>query len=506
MIDPTVLAILTLLLYFWLRRKRNNLLPPGPMRLPVLGSVIQLQLADSVYPHLALSKLAEKYGDVMSFGFGMHTAVIVSSFEAMQDVFKCIETNSYRFEFPYVSDRNYGKNLGIIWCHGQNWIDVKRFTKKILKEFGYGKVKIMDESLNDSAKQLVESIKMDLLDSPDGTFFVDMKKFSVHVLNVVWNLAGGYKFDPNDENLKRNMECVDKVDQIFGHSNLYNMFPFLKTWFPKQMRYEEHLNIHHEIHEFTESLIDDAKEKRSQRLDTEPISFIEAFLDKIEENRGDADTIFTDEQLIIIVEDLFFGGLVTTGTLLTWSILFLVLNPDVQATLRREILGKMKNPTDSMQAMELKKIPYLKATVLEILRMANIVPIPLPRCPTQDVKMKEYIIPKGSVLFYNLHVMYNDKVYWNDPENFRPERFLNETGEIDKLRSERILNTVFGVGPRVCFGETLALDSLFMFLAAMIINFKFDAIHGRELSVQNPHPGLALGPHSYCVKITNPAM
>lgn len=65
-----------------------------------------------------------------------------------------------------------------------------------------------------------------------------------------------------------------------------------------------------------------------------------------------------DEQLIIIVEDLFFGGLVTTGTLLTWSILFLVLNPDVQVKLRREILGKMQNPTDSMQAIELKKYNF----------------------------------------------------------------------------------------------------------------------------------------------------
>lgn len=206
--------------------------------------------------------------------------------------------------------------IGIIWGHGQNWIDVRRFTKKILKEFGYGKIKIMDQSLNDSANQLVESIKIDLLDSSDGTFFVDAKKFSVHVLNVVWNLAGGYKFNPNDENLKRNMECVDKVDRVFGYSNPYNMFPFLKTWFPKQMQHAEHIKIHNEIHEFTEvkwllkislvfmltmvdmylqSLINDAKEKRGQRLDSEATSFIEAFLDKIEENRGDLDTIFTSK-------------------------------------------------------------------------------------------------------------------------------------------------------------------------------------------------------------------
>lgn len=50
------------------------------------------------------------------------------------------------------------------------------------------------------------------------------------------------------------------------------------------------------------------------------------------------------------------------------------------------------------------------------------------------------------MLFYNLHAMYNDTNYWKDPSIFRPERFLNESGEIDQMRSERVLNTVFGVG------------------------------------------------------------
>lgn len=50
------------------------------------------------------------------------------------------------------------------------------------------------------------------------------------------------------------------------------------------------------------------------------------------------------------------------------------------------------------------------------------------------------------MLFYNLYVMYNDKSFWKDPENFRPERFITENGQIDKIRSDRILNTVFGIG------------------------------------------------------------
>lgn len=113
----------------------------------------------------------------------------------------------------------------------------------------------MDESLNDSANQLVDSIKTELLDSSDGFFSVYHQKFSIHVLNIVWNMMGGYKFDPNDKDLKRNMECVDKVDQVFGHSNLNSMFPFLKTWCPKLSHHKEHLKIHEEIHEFTEVMV-----------------------------------------------------------------------------------------------------------------------------------------------------------------------------------------------------------------------------------------------------------
>lgn len=109
----------------------------------------------------------------------------------------------------------------------------------------------MDESLANSANQLVDEIKMDLLDAPDGTYFVKNHKFAVHVINVLWNLVGGYKFDPNDKLLKGNIECVDKFVDIMGHSNPYNLFPFLKKWFPNQMRYAEHLKVFDEIHNFT---------------------------------------------------------------------------------------------------------------------------------------------------------------------------------------------------------------------------------------------------------------
>lgn len=112
-------------------------------------------------------------------------------------------------------------------------------------------MKVMDKSLVESADQVIDCIKSELLDSVDGTFVVNNGKFAVHVLNIVWNIAGGYKFNPNDQLLRKNMKCVEKTIEIFGNQNPYNLFPFLKTWFPNLVNFPEHLKIYDEIHAFT---------------------------------------------------------------------------------------------------------------------------------------------------------------------------------------------------------------------------------------------------------------
>lgn len=52
------------------------------------------------------------------------------------------------------------------------------------------------------------------------------------------------------------------------------------------------------------------------------------------------------------------------------------------------------------------RIPYLKATVLETLRLGNVVPMPLPRIATQDIEMREYIIPKVEIPVVYLHHLF----------------------------------------------------------------------------------------------------
>lgn len=54
----------------------------------------------------------------------------------------------------------------------------------------------------------------------------------------------------------------------------------------------------------------------------------------------------------------------------------------------------------------------------------------------------------------------------------------------------------------MCFGEVVAIDSLYMFLAAMTINFKFDKVPGEQLSEDSPKNSLVIGPQEFGVKVT----
>lgn len=63
----------------------------------------------------------------------------------------------------------------------------------------------------------------------------------------------------------------------------------------------------------------------------------------------------TDEQLEIVLEDIFLAGVETTGTFLAWSILFLTNNPDMQQKLRRDIMANNMKSTNDLQSIELKK-------------------------------------------------------------------------------------------------------------------------------------------------------
>nr|QFF91471.1 vitamin D 25-hydroxylase isoform 2 [Potamotrygon motoro] len=77
-------------------------------------------------------------------------------------------------------------------------------------------------------------------------------------------------------------------------------------------------------------------------------------------------------------------------------------------------------------------MPYTEAVLHEILRYCNIAPLGIFRATSKNTIVRGYSIPKGTTVITNLYSVHFDEKYWNSPDLFCPERFLDKNGQFVK--------------------------------------------------------------------------
>ena len=88
-------------------------------------------------------------------------------------------------------------------------------------------------------------------------------------------------------------------------------------------------------------------------------------------------------------------------------------------------------------------LPFTEAVIQEILRISCIAPLGVPHSSTADIRLENgYIIPKETMIFPNLHRITRNSQVFEDPNAFKPERFLDENGKYAKIEQ----NIPFSIG------------------------------------------------------------
>jgi cytochrome P450 len=175
----------------------------------------------------------------------------------------------------------------------------------------------------------------------------------------------------------------------------------------------------------------------------------------------DDGTGMTDRQLRDELMTIFLAGHETTAMALAWTWYLLSQNPAAAAKLRAEVDSVLEGRPATMA--DLARLPYTEQVVKEALRLYP--PAPgVSREPVQDVKVGDYIIPKGALILLSMYAMHHDPDLFPEPEVFRPERFAPE----NEAHLVRYSYQPFGGGPRICIGNTFALMEARLILATMI--------------------------------------
>ncbi|KAH7862581.1 hypothetical protein Vadar_006775 [Vaccinium darrowii] len=179
--------------------------------------------------------------------------------------------------------------------------------------------------------------------------------------------------------------------------------------------------------------------------------------------------------------ELFTTGTDTNTSTVEWAMAELVKNAKAMTKVRQELVTEINQsfPKNS----HLPQLPYLQACVKETLRLHPPAPFLLPHRAFASCKVMNYTIPKDAQVIVNVWAIGKDPMIWEDPLQFKPERFLNSTLDYKGNDYEFL---PFGAGRRICPGLPMATKHVPLVLASLIHFFDWslpDEIDPNELDM-----------------------
>jgi cytochrome P450 len=174
----------------------------------------------------------------------------------------------------------------------------------------------------------------------------------------------------------------------------------------------------------------------------------------------------TEQQVRDESMTLFVAGHETTALSLSWTWYLLGENPAAEARLHEEL--RLVLGGRPAEVSDLEKLPYLNAVVHESLRLYPPAYM-MARMNVETVNVGGYEIPPRTTLLASQWVMHRDPRFFEQPEKFVPERWL------DGLESRLPPGAYFpfGDGPRRCIGQGFAQLETALVIAAIAQKFRF---------------------------------
>uniref|UniRef100_A0A8C6XKS7 Uncharacterized protein n=1 Tax=Naja naja TaxID=35670 RepID=A0A8C6XKS7_NAJNA len=406
------------LLFFWFwKNRRPKGFPPGPRRLPVFGNLLQFNMRD---PLKSFDRFAKKYGPVFSLYMGSKPVVLTHGFPPAKEVFVIKGTEFAGRPDFYVIDM-FTKKKGIIaQPYGDVWKEQRRFSLMLFRNFGVGK-NLMEERILEEASCLIQAFTENMRVPLDPYEFINSA-----VTNILSIIIFGKRFEYDSNFLRSLLDLIHQNIRLPAGpwALLFNAVPLVRR-LPLP-----HQKILTNVRKMFDLLEKEMEEHKATLTPGDPQDFIDAYLEEIQkpERKGSS---FEEEQLRVLLFDLFIAGTETTSGTLQWAFLYLAAFPEIQEKCWKEIDTVLGNKA-RLKCEDRVRLPYTNAVIHEIQRISSIVPLGVGRKTINDVQLFGYRIPKDTMVFVNIQSAHRDESQWKFPNEFNPSNFLNEEGDFVK--------------------------------------------------------------------------
>nr|CAD7571450.1 unnamed protein product [Timema californicum] len=430
----------------------------GPVSLPLFGSAFSIPKS---YIHFKMMEWQEKYGSLTGLMLGSQPIVAVNGPKAVLEMLRREELQDRPNTFT-LRARTFNKRIGVFFSDGNVWIKQRKFTVRHLREFGIGK-KSMEGIIYEEVENLMKNLKKTKTIQVGGYF-------NIAVVNVLWAVMAGKRFAHDDKEfvkLTRGLFRMFRAGNAAG--GIMDLFPLLRYVAPSLGGYKEMKEATNDIYGFF-------------KVDSRNVSSFVSIV----------------EGLMAVCLDLFAAGAESVSNTLGFALLYLVLNPQVQEKTHEE-LDRVVGRSRKVSMEDRQSLPFIEAVLAEVVRINPIAPICALHRATKDTQLEGYSIPKDTLLIPSLWTLMHDKEHWGDPEVFRPQRFLDTEGKF--VKDDWMIP--FGMGKRLCIGESLARTSLFIFFASLMQEFSFSLPKGDPLPSTKALPGFTAVFQPFKVNVTH---
>ena len=292
----------------------------------------------------------------------------------------------------------------------------RKFALATFRRFGIG-TSGFEEFITKESAMLMEELSK--VDKPVELTW----HFNNATSNIICQVVFGTRYEFTDERIHRLTSLLKRQNELSGPGG---MEIFVPINIPSEAKRE--LNqVADELLEFIGKII----EEHRQKFDPDQLNdLIDIWLNETRLHESDdPDSFLNPKNMPGQVLLIFVAGTDTIATTLHWGIQYLIRYPKILARIQQE-LDELTGRNRLPRLADKSSLPYTQAFIAELNRTTAIVPLSAFHVASETSSFNGYTIPKNAIIISHLYAVLHDPDIWEEPEEFRPERFLDDKGKM----------------------------------------------------------------------------